>query len=204
MASDRRQPIFCRGRADCENRIKELKYDFGAGSFNMRDFWATEAALNTVMLAYNLMSLMPQVLLKSSVVKHWSPTVQHTLQTLRYKLFAKLAYTTTESRKTIRNLVIAMQQRTWMQGLWDAAKAFDRFASYIYACLFPVIFSNEKSRFLVPARSAEALCGYAGLAKHGYGHVCRRKAIHRLLRSLCPSFISYSPTSKLGSSMNTF
>ena len=43
-----------RGRADCENRIKELKYDFAAGSFKMNDFWATEAALNTVMLAYNL------------------------------------------------------------------------------------------------------------------------------------------------------
>ncbi len=47
-----------RGRDDCENRIKELKYDFAADSFNMRDFWATEAALNTVMLAYNLMSLL--------------------------------------------------------------------------------------------------------------------------------------------------
>ena len=34
-----------RGRADCENRIKELKADFGLDAFNMRDFWATEAAL---------------------------------------------------------------------------------------------------------------------------------------------------------------
>ena len=114
-----------RGRADCENRIKELKYDFAADSFNMKDFWATEAALNTVMLAYNLMSLMRQVLLKSSAVNHSSNTVQHTLQTLRYKLFAKPAYITTESRKPILNLAIAMQQRTWMQGLWEAAKAFD-------------------------------------------------------------------------------
>ena len=30
-----------RGRANCENRIKELKYDFGAGSFNQKDFFAT-------------------------------------------------------------------------------------------------------------------------------------------------------------------
>ena len=58
-----------RGRADCENRIKALKYDFAADSFNMKDFWATEVALNTVMLAYNLMSLFRQVLLKSVVVK---------------------------------------------------------------------------------------------------------------------------------------
>jgi hypothetical protein len=113
-----------RGRADCENRIKELKYDFAADSFNMKDFWATEATLNTVMLAYNLMSLMRQVLLKTSAVKHSSSSVQHTLQTLRYKLFAKPAYITTESRKPILNLALAMQQRTWMQGLWDASKAF--------------------------------------------------------------------------------
>ncbi len=114
-----------RGRADCENRIKELKYDFAAGSFNMCDFWATEATLNTVMLAYNLMSLLRQVLLKTSAVKHSSSPVQHTLQTLRYKLFAKAAYITTESRKPILNLALAMQKRTWMQGLWDASKSFD-------------------------------------------------------------------------------
>ena len=114
-----------RGRADCENRIKELKYDFAADSFNMKDFWATEATLNTVMLAYNLMSLLRQVLLKTSAVKHSSNSVQHTLQTLRYKLFAKAGYITTESRKPILNLAIAMQHRAWMAGLWDAAKSFD-------------------------------------------------------------------------------
>ena len=114
-----------RGRADCENRIKELKYDFAADSFNMKDFWATEAALNSVMLAYNLMSLLRQVLLKTSAVKHSSNDVQHTLKTLRYKLFAKAAYITTESRKPILNMALAMQQRTWMQGLWDGAKTID-------------------------------------------------------------------------------
>lgn len=119
-----------RGRADCENRIKELKYDFAADRFNMRNFWATEAVLNTVMLAYNLMSLLRQVLLKTSAVKHSSNTVQHTLQTLRYKLFAKAGYITTEGRKPILNLALAMQQRTWLQGLWDASKTFDLPASF--------------------------------------------------------------------------
>ena len=33
-----------RGRADCENRIKELKNDFGLDSFNLNSFYATEAA----------------------------------------------------------------------------------------------------------------------------------------------------------------
>ena len=112
-----------RGRADCENRIKELKYDFAADSFVTKDFWATEAAINTVMLAYNLMSLFRQVLLKTS-------TVQHTLQTLRYKLFAKPACITTESRKSILHLAMAMRQRAWIQGLWDASKAFDLPATF--------------------------------------------------------------------------
>ena len=44
-------------RADAENRIKELKYDFGLDSFCMDKFWATEAAFRTIMIAYNLMSL---------------------------------------------------------------------------------------------------------------------------------------------------
>jgi hypothetical protein len=71
------------------------------------------------------MSLLRQALLKTSAVRHASSTVQHTLQTLRYKLFAKSAYISTESRKPILHLAIAMQQRAWMQGLWDAAKTFD-------------------------------------------------------------------------------
>lgn len=114
-----------RGRADCENRIKELQYDFAADSFNMKDFWATEATFNTVMLSYNLMSLLRHVLLKTSAITHSSNSVQHTLQTLRYKLFAKAAYITTESRKPILNLALAMRSRAWMQGLWDASKSFD-------------------------------------------------------------------------------
>lgn len=114
-----------RGRADCENRIKELKYDFAADSFAMKDFWATEAALNTVMLSYNLMSLLRQVLLKAEARSGAAKPVQHTLQTLRYKLFAKAAYLTTEGRKPILNMALAMQQRTWMQGLWDAANSVE-------------------------------------------------------------------------------
>lgn len=113
-----------RGRADCENRIKELKYDFGGDSFNLRDFWATEAALLTVMLAYNLMSLFRQAVLRSDVISG-KPDVQNTLKTLRYKLFAKAGYITHEGRKKIINLAVAMQQREWMDGLWDKSKTFD-------------------------------------------------------------------------------
>ena len=91
-----------RGRADCENRIKELKYDFAADSFCVKDFFATEACLNTVMLAYNLMSLFRQAALKASTTEATESRgkdVQHTLQTLRFKLFAKAGYITTEGQQ---------------------------------------------------------------------------------------------------------
>jgi len=56
-------------RADAENRIKELKYDFGLDSFCVDKFWATEAAFRSIMIAYNLMSLFRQIVLKSNSPK---------------------------------------------------------------------------------------------------------------------------------------
>ena len=115
-----------RGRADCENRIKELKYDFAAGSLNLRDFWATEAALHTVMLAFNLMSLFRQVLLKQTLRKDGSDQpIQHTLATLRHQLFAQPGFITHEGRRPLLKLATAMQKREWISGLWDQSKQFD-------------------------------------------------------------------------------
>ena len=114
-----------RGRADCENRIKELKYDFAADSFCLNDFWATEACLNFAMLAYNLMSLFRQAVLKTAVLQNGSSDVQHTLKTLRYKLFAKAGYIATQGRKDILKLCVAMRQREWLEGLWDRSKTFE-------------------------------------------------------------------------------
>ncbi|WP_175491993.1 transposase [Nitrosomonas sp. Nm34] len=57
-----------RGHTDRENCIKELKYDFGGQSFNPVDFLATEAALMTIMLAYNSMNLFRQAVLRSDRV----------------------------------------------------------------------------------------------------------------------------------------
>jgi hypothetical protein len=70
------------------------------------------------------MSLFRQVLLKKTVFKGGVSTpIQHRLQTLRYKLFFKPTHTTTEGRKSILNLAMAMamQHSRWMKGLWDEA-----------------------------------------------------------------------------------
>ena len=104
-----------RGRADCENRIKELKADFGLDSFCLRDFWATEAALSVAMLAYNLMSVFRHAVLRQKV--------HHTLSTLHHKVLAVGAYwdkPSVDSKPTIR-LAIAKKRRPWFEGLWAQA-----------------------------------------------------------------------------------
>lgn len=98
------------GRADCENRIKELKADFGLDAFNLRDFWATEAALGFAMLAYNLMSLFRQAVLRSQV--------QHTLSTL-HGLMLTIGGSWHKGAKQNRLMLpVPRRKRAWFAGLW--------------------------------------------------------------------------------------
>jgi hypothetical protein len=112
-----------RGRADCENRIKELKYDFGSTGFNQKNFWATEAALATVMMGFNLMSLLRKLLLKKQP--------HHTLKTLRYKLFGTAGYIVRNGRQRLLTLAMDMRRRAWFTGLWEQSKTFDQPVSFI-------------------------------------------------------------------------
>ena len=103
-------------RADAENRIKELKHDFGFDSFNLHSFYGTEAALNMVMRAYNLMSLFRQSIKGSKV--------QQKMSTLRYKLFAMGGYMVKEGNRHILKLSLSMKRREWFLGLWDKTSRF--------------------------------------------------------------------------------
>jgi Transposase DDE domain group 1 len=104
-----------RGRADCENRIKELKADFGLDAFNMRQFWATEAALGFAMLAYNLMSLFRQAVLRSRV--------QHTLSTLHGLVLAVGGSWHKDASQSRLMLSVPRRKRAWFSGLWANASA---------------------------------------------------------------------------------
>jgi len=55
-----------RGRADSENRIKELKHDFSIDDFVTNNFRATEACGNFIVMAYNFMSLFRHALINSN------------------------------------------------------------------------------------------------------------------------------------------
>jgi len=103
-----------RNRADAENRIKEVKYDFGFESFNCNDFWTTEATLNFVMMAYNLMSLFRQAVIGTKV--------QNYMKTLRYKVFAIGGYIIKKGNSRILKLSLQMKRREWYTGLWSSSK----------------------------------------------------------------------------------
>ena len=67
-------------RGFAQNRIIELKYDFGFISFYTNDFYATEAACTFALIAYNLVALFRTFVLQQKT--------QKPLSTLRYITFA--------------------------------------------------------------------------------------------------------------------
>ena len=91
-----------RGRAYCETRIKKIKADFGFSNFKMQDFGATEVALNFVVVAYNIMSLFKQAVLKSGKLQQ--------LKTIWYKIFAIGGYITKSGNHKLLNLSLAMKE----------------------------------------------------------------------------------------------
>ena len=95
------------GRADCENRIKELKQDVGLESFCLMDFWATEASFRWIMVAYNLMSLFQHVGLNQRK--------NRTLKTPKAQCFAIGAWTSEHARKTVLKLSLP-RKKTLMDG----------------------------------------------------------------------------------------
>ena len=98
-------------RGDAENRIKELKYDFALETFCTNNFWGTEAAFRSVLMAYNLMALFRQVVLKSKP--------QATLSTLRFKCFALGAWITKHARITTLKISATGEKRRWLDALFD-------------------------------------------------------------------------------------
>ena len=105
--------IWClyRDRGDAENRIKELKYDFGIEGFHLKNFWATEAAFRFAILAYNLLSLFRQLVLQGAN--------QPTLSSLRSKCFALGAWISTHARKRTLKISLHPKKRPWLHGLFS-------------------------------------------------------------------------------------
>ena len=100
-----------RGRADSENRIKELKYDFSIDDFVTNNFWATEACGNFIVMAYNFMSLFRMALINSNRKQF--------LKTIRYELISTPAYLGKTKDKHILYLARSLNTRKSFLSIWD-------------------------------------------------------------------------------------
>lgn len=97
-------------RGDAENRIKELKEDFGVEGFCMDDFCATETAMRLVMVAYNLMSLFRQLTLQTRP--------QPKLSTLRFNCFAVGSWIVEQADGKVLKMSVPLKRRQWYDGLF--------------------------------------------------------------------------------------
>ena len=105
-----------RGRADSENRIKELKYDFSIDDFVTNNFWATEACGNFIVMAYNFMSLFRHALINSNKKQF--------LKTIRYELISTPAYLGKTKDKHILYLARSLKTRQSFLAIWERIKDF--------------------------------------------------------------------------------
>ena len=93
------------GRADIENRIKELGGQYGIKGFCCRSFWATEAACHLAVATYNLCVLFQQRL---------GQTAKCELRTLRWRLFRRAAvFSRPQGQPTLRLAVRGQDARRW-------------------------------------------------------------------------------------------
>lgn len=103
---------YC-ARANAENQIKELKYDFCLDSFCIKNFWGTEATFRVICMAYNLMALFRILVLKSKQSQR--------LSTLRFKCFALGAWIVKHAHQTILKVSVSGEKRRWIESLFDIA-----------------------------------------------------------------------------------
>jgi hypothetical protein len=95
-----------RQRANCENRIKELKYDYGLDKMNQASFDGTEASLMLMGVAYNFLSLFKQLIIGGNV--------RNRLKTLRHKILAIPAIVERSADKTVVKMALHMNRRAWI------------------------------------------------------------------------------------------
>ena len=103
---------FYRGHAEVENRIRELKWDYGIDGFCQKKFFATEAAFRLVCVTYNMVSLLQEKLGKK---------VYQTLGTLRGQLLACGALVGHAGRRTVLRISLA---GPWREQFKEALQVF--------------------------------------------------------------------------------
>ena len=103
------------GRADVENRIKELGEQFGIKGLAVKNFWGTEAMHHLAIAAYNLCVLLQRRLGQLEKCE---------LHTLRWRLFSRAAVWSRKGGKPTLKLAIRGEEaRQWFQQILEKLTA---------------------------------------------------------------------------------
>ena len=103
------------GRADIENRIKELGEQFGIKRLAVKNFWGTEAMHHLAIAAYNLCVLLQRKLGQLEKCE---------LNTLRWRLFSRAAVWSRKGGKpTLKLAVRGKEMRAWWQQMLEKLQA---------------------------------------------------------------------------------
>ena len=103
------------GRADVENRIKELGEQFGIKRLAVKNFWGTEAMHHLAIAAYNLCVLLQRRLGQLEKCE---------LQTLRWRLFSRAAVWSRKGGKpTLKLAVRGEEARQWWRQILEKLTA---------------------------------------------------------------------------------
>lgn len=97
------------GRAESENRIKELKYDYGADGYALSKQSSTEMAFALVMMAFNIMGLLKQYVLKNN----------QRLSTIRFQCIAIGSYLVSSGRKKKMKLSAEGKRRHFLEHIFN-------------------------------------------------------------------------------------
>ncbi|MDB6033009.1 MAG: transposase, family, partial [Verrucomicrobiales bacterium] len=104
------------GRADLENRIKELGEQFGMKRLCVSNFWGTEALHHLAILAYNLCVLLQRKLGQLELCQ---------LNTLRWRLFSRAAvWSRAQGKATLKLAVEGEANRKWFCEILKKLTAF--------------------------------------------------------------------------------
>jgi hypothetical protein len=104
------------GRADLENRIKELGDQFGIKRLCVSSFWGTEALHHLAILAYNLCVLLQRKLGQSETCQ---------LNTLRWRLFSRAAvWSRAQGKPTLKLAVVGEDNQNWFREILSKLRAF--------------------------------------------------------------------------------
>ncbi len=98
------------GRAGIEHVIRELRHGYGLQQFCCQDFWATEAVLSMVVMAYNLVVLFERFL-------GWMD--RYAVQSLRFHLFTAAGIISQKAGATTIKLAAPPHRRSWWMRLWE-------------------------------------------------------------------------------------